>query len=256
MNKKVEEKLNRFHKELESKFEDIREQFEHSGSKGTNGENIVRDFLKYYFSPQYQFGNGEVIDSKGNQSGQIDIVFTNKYHPCISDYNKPSIFFIEGVSCCCEVKFLLTSSELNKSLRNCEKFKALEPKLDGITTTCTNKEDLKRFVHKRPYFLFCYESQLTLDTVNKNITNYSSQHNLEIESQIDGIFLMDRGSIYNLGNGQGSLRHVGSDARMVSGLLNNPKGKDDRVLHSLIIWLNCVIMQFDTIIPIIRSYLF
>ena len=256
MNEKLEEKLNRFQNELELKFEGIREQFEHSGNKGTNGEYIIKDFLKYYFSPQYQFGNGEVIDSKGRQSGQVDIVITNKYHPCISDYNIPSIFFIEGVSCCGEVKFLLTSAELTKSLDNCTKYKELEPKLDGSLTAYSNKEDLKRFVNKRPYFLFCYESQLTIETVNKKISLYNSQKRLEVENQIDSVFLMDKGLIYNLGYGNGSLKYVDADGGLASGFKSISKDTDYRILLNLVRWLNYVIIPFDMKTTILSKYLY
>ena len=89
-----ESKITKLQEQLSNKFEEIREQFNHYGNKGTNGEYIVRDFLRDYFPPQYRFGNGEVIDSKGRQSGQVDIIITNKYHPFLNDYSKPSIFLL------------------------------------------------------------------------------------------------------------------------------------------------------------------
>ena len=185
MNPKVEKKLKTLSSELSIKFEEIRGQFEHSGNKGTNGEYIVRDFLRCYFPASYQFGNGEVFDSKGNQSNQVDSIITNKYHPNMSDYNKPSVFFIEGVSCCGEVKFQLTSTELTTTLDNCTKFKELHPALgDTVKCRATDVEDMRRFVEKRPYFLFCYESQLTIETVHKKVWEYNVSNQLALHRTI------------------------------------------------------------------------
>ena len=254
MNINLEKKLTTLSIEITTNFESIRERFEHSGNKGTNGEYVVRDFLKYYFSSLYQFGNGEVIDSKGNQSGQIDIIITNKYHPFLSDYNKPSIFFIEGVSCCGEVKFQLTSTELTNALNNCRKFKTLEPIIDAtITCNATDIEELERFVDKRPYFIFCYESQLTLETVHKKVLEYNSQNGLTLKEQIDGIFLMDRGCIINMGNGKGSFRQAAANGNFLSGIVAN---NDDKVLPGFMRWMNWVVKQFETRVPVLHHYLY
>ena len=120
----------------------------------------------------------------------------------------------------------------------------------------SNMEDLKRFVDKRPYFLYCHESQLKIETVHERVLKYNSIHQLEIQNQIDGIFLMDRGTIINYGNGNGNLRlRKTIDGGLLSGFACTPKDDNDKIILSFMRWLNCVILQFETRISVLRHYL-
>ena len=94
---------------MSAKLELIREKYRHSGNKGSGVEQEVRAFLREWFPRTYQIGHGEVIDTNGLISGQLDVVVTNEHHPSIQEEAGAAQFMIEGVACAAEVKTTLTS---------------------------------------------------------------------------------------------------------------------------------------------------
>jgi hypothetical protein len=133
------------------------------------------------------------------------VVITNEYHPYINDLSSPSIFFIEGVACTGEIKSILTSNELVHILENCLAYKRLSVNIPKGTTIYTNPSDRSRFVEKRPYFLFAFESQLTIGGITDAVQDFNTEKRLAIPHQIDAIFLLDRGCLINLGDGKAGL---------------------------------------------------
>jgi hypothetical protein len=59
------QKLAIVQKKIQLKIEEIRETHQHKGSKGSNVEQIIREFLRVYFPSDNRIGQGEIIDSDG-----------------------------------------------------------------------------------------------------------------------------------------------------------------------------------------------
>ena len=218
----------------------IRKSHQHSGNKGANAEQIVRDLLREYLPPSYRIGHGEVIDRKGGISREIDVVITNEYHPFLNDLAYPSVFICEGVASAGEVKTVLTTEGLENSLDGALAFKSLEFWLQQGTTAFTNHEDTGRFIKSRPYFLFAFESQLSLKAIKEKVDSWSTANSVPLNHQLDAVFLLSEGALVNIGTGQGSLtleRHGG----LLQGF--QPVFSTDTILVNFMSWLSATMLR-------------
>ena len=74
-------------------------------SKGREREFFIEQFLKRVFSPSFRFGSGDIIDSRGNSSGQIDIAIEQPFLPSLpTQLNDVRLYFAEGVAAVFEIK--------------------------------------------------------------------------------------------------------------------------------------------------------
>lgn len=90
----------------------------HKGDTGTNREDILAKWLEKHLprSTTPEFG-GQIIDSTGQITKQVDIVLYNDSAPRFGG-NPKSYFFAEGVIATIQVKSKLTSSELSSAIDN------------------------------------------------------------------------------------------------------------------------------------------
>lgn len=135
------------------------------------------------------------------------------------------------------------------------KFKKLLAVIDNNSKTYGNISDLNRFITKRPYFLFAYSSQLSLLTILKKIIKFNNENNLEINEQIDGIFILDRGCIYNLGDGNGFIMATDNSGNKIQGYIIETIEKKPNIITNYITWLNFVIYNYKILTPIITRYI-
>ena len=76
-----------------------------SSSKGQEREVFVREFLAKMFPPIFRFGSGEVTDSAGNRSGQLDVVIEYPFLPSLPAIaGSTRLYLAEGVASVVEVK--------------------------------------------------------------------------------------------------------------------------------------------------------
>ena len=209
--------LEKLEKEMRQAFESSRARFEHSGNKGANCEAIVREFLAHHLPRCYGVGHGEVVDSRECRSAQTDIVIVSDEHPFTYTPTEPGLFFIEGVYAVGEVKAVLTSQELDRTIANALKLRSLKLSPVGMTMyfDVLNESDYKRFGASPPYFLFAFETQLSSDAILKKLAAQNSR-------SVDAVFTLDGKAIIDMGDGQGwfgiwqsgkpgspPLRHIG-----------------------------------------------
>ncbi len=240
---------------MKLKLDEIRETHQHKGNKGANVEQIIRDFLKVYFPADNRIGHGEIIDSDGGVSTQLDAIITNEYHPLINDLSQPSLYFIEGVACAGEIKSILNSQDLDTILKNCLNYKNLNLNLSRSMMIHSNKSDTKRFIEKRPFFLFAFESQITLDTVSEKISNFNKENCPQIWQQIDAVFLLDRGSVVNFGDGKGTFQFRTLKGISLPGYHLTPLENEPNLLFSFITWISAIIPRFTQYDNILVNYL-
>jgi len=159
----IKEKLQSVQRRLEASLEEIRASHSHRGNRGSNAESVVRDFLREYLPPDNRIGEGEIIDSREHISTQLDIIITNPNHPYINDLKEPGLFLIEGVAAAGEVKTNLSSTDVDTLIQSCMTYKKLEIiHQPGTRISSTTHSDIERFVKHRPYFIFAFESQITI----------------------------------------------------------------------------------------------
>lgn len=104
--------------------------------------------------------------------------------------------------------------------------------------------DVKRFVDHRPYFIFAYESQLTIQTICNKLIEYYVANNTPVEEQIDAVFCLDRGEVLNMGDGEGLLKWRTDKVESISGI-HVTKDHGDEVLLGLMFWLSIVIQRYS-----------
>lgn len=99
---------------------------EHDGVKGVLRESLIESFLEPLLMPPYQAGTGVIIDSKGNQSGQCDIVIWDEsiFRPFYSARGA-GIYFIESVVAVIEVKSRLVRDSVRQAIQRTREFKEM-----------------------------------------------------------------------------------------------------------------------------------
>jgi hypothetical protein len=247
-------KLDILQRQMLLRLEDIRASYHHSGNKGANAEQALREFLRSYLPPYNRVGHGEAIDQSGNNSRQLDVIITNEHHPYLNDLAEPSVFFVEGIACVAEVKSVLTGVELERSLENSLSFKQLEVKVPQGATCCSNPEDLSRFINKRPSFLFAYESQLSIPTIIDRINSWNDEHALPVPHQLDAVFILSGGSVVNFGAGTGTLKYITPSGDSVAGYIAITN-EHDQPLVSLLSWISASLPRLSLPHPPILQYL-
>jgi len=103
----------------------------HPGDTGTNREDILQNWLaKHIPRTSIPEIGGEIIDSTGYSSKQIDLVVYNNTYPQFGA-NKKSYFFTEGVVYAIQVKSILTSGQLEDAVKNLASVKTCQRKFGG-----------------------------------------------------------------------------------------------------------------------------
>ena len=233
---------------LRQRLSDTRVSLRHPGDKGTHAEQALRDVLAQYLPRRLSVGQGEVIDTHGARSGQVDIVIANEEQPLIYPQGEPGLFFIEGVDAAGEVKSVLTSAELARAIENSIKFKSLAAQ-PSIGLRVAPPSDVERFHERRPYFIFAYESQVTLELACERVQEAERASNGQV---VDAIFALDRGTILNLADGRGSLGIARPDGTRHTGWIIKP-GED--AMFGLFAWLSMVMPRMQRLTPILPDYM-
>lgn len=134
-----------------------------SASKGMERELFVEVFLKNVMPPAYRFGSGDVVDAKGNTSGQVDIVIESLTVPSfpLVGVALPRLYLAEGVGAAIEVKSDL-ASQWEEAVGTAERLSRLQPQIQPIVVGYrgwAKWETLATRIDAAPHFAGC----LTLD---------------------------------------------------------------------------------------------
>jgi hypothetical protein len=229
---------------------EARAKFEHKGDRGSAGaEAPFRDFLTKFLARDLRVGQGEVIDTAGNRSGQTDVVVADADHPFLFTADVPGLFLIEGISAAGEIKTVLSSAALEKALESAARFKELRPRQLAGSLITAEDSDIERFYDGRPFFLVAFESQMTTDTVVRKVKDFEAQHS---GPTFDGIFLLERGWAINVGDGLGAFQPEQPGHEPATGWVVE---EVDEVLFDFLVWLSAVIPRIVRFRPIMQLYL-
>jgi hypothetical protein len=213
-------------------------------------EEIIGDFLKGYFPLAYQIGKGEIIDSNGARSGQMDVIICTPFHPfTVSKSSSRSLFFAEGVACAIDVKSDLPYMELERGLRQVWKVKKLERKPtpgDLMYGSTYDQERLRRI----PTILFGYEAP-SLETLKANIIKLHENLRISTEEQVDAVVILDKGIIYNIKDARDRLMIAVSGERRL-GLVGFEL--KEKTMVRFLLYLSQVIPWETRMSPIIQLY--
>jgi hypothetical protein len=245
-------KINLQEQQMLLKLKEIRSTFEHNGIKGTEVEKQFREFLKFYLPRRLNIGEGEIIDRNFNTSNQVDVVVTDENHPFTFGDGGLGLFFIEGTCAVGEIKSVLTTAELKSSLEKARNYKKLKMvSIKNALILSSNDSDQRRFYTTPPFFIFAFESQITLEKAYE-VTGLFNQENYVPGGTADGIFILNRGVILDLGDGQGSFSIRNSVGQNMSGWTAL---KSERILFDFLSWLSVVMPRMIGGSNILTPYL-
>lgn len=112
---------------LSKDFDALERTVRFAPAKGIPAEDLVRRFLSERLPKRYGVGQGTVINDRGDQSRQCDVIVYDVLACPIVEYHAEHLFLpVESVYAVIEVKSSLTSNELKKAVTNLESFMAVE----------------------------------------------------------------------------------------------------------------------------------
>ena len=242
---------------LRDSLDKSRANFMNSGNKGDNAEAVFRDFLSRYLPSTNRIGHGEVFSIEGLRSKQTDVVISNKLHVALTDnWELPQLFTIDSVQCAAEVKSVISDEDVLRDIYDKAKtFKNLfiEP-IKGMEVRMS-QGDAPRFVWRKPYFGFAFESKLSAGTIMQRLQSWDEEELRPIERPVlDGLFLLDRGAYFHLGTGSGSLYVEDGEGNQRREGYAGMSG-DGQTLTGLLLWLSCVMHEISYPLHPIVHYL-
>ena len=241
---------------LASELRGVRATFDQAGIKGAGVEHGFREFLRRYMPRNTGVGHGEAFDIDGRVSKQTDVVVANEYHVALRPgWDEPQKFTIESVECAGEVKSTLTDQD---AVRDCfdkaRAFKRLLMNPDLTHMGMSMGDDERRYLHRRPYFAFAFESRLTLETIWEKLTVWDEGLRQVEQPAVDGVFVLDRGTLLHMGRGKkGRLSMKGADGERLGGYLPFPA--DGGVLTRLLFWMYAAMPRVQHFGHPVSSYL-
>lgn len=174
----------------------------HNGEKGNALEAAVRDFFREHLPPSIGVTHGQVVDSPGNLSTQLDVI--------LYDANRTPVFFsdsesgtrlipAEGVIAAIEVKTRLENRHLRPLVEVANTLKTLDrssfyyPSTSAFETSYTAYGSEHRVLPPM-YFIFAIEGSGLFDmAVELNVI----QRSVEVSKRIDSILVLEQGVIAN-----------------------------------------------------------
>jgi hypothetical protein len=149
-----------------------------SASKGTERAAFIEQFLFQILPPTFRFGQGDVIDSEGNQSGQLDVVAEYPFSPSLQVLHGSSrLYLSEGVAAVIEVKSNV-AGQWDEAIGTANKLanvkRALSPDAFHLLQHGGPEQSI-------PLYVVGYTGWKTIDKVREHVHN----------SNISGILVID-----------------------------------------------------------------
>lgn len=107
---------------------------EASANIGYNRELFCNKFLARVLPPRLTVRRGEIWDSQGNRTGQLEVVILRDDTPSLT-FGEADTFLAEGVFAIVEVKSNLTTTKLQEALATLRRAKALSLSSGGAMIT-------------------------------------------------------------------------------------------------------------------------
>jgi len=152
-----------FRNRLISKIKAARAEYKEVGSlnhellKGRVREIAVQNLFEPLLSPDFQIGNGTIVDKNGKQSAETDlIIYSKRLLPPILYGERFGTFPLDCCLATAEIKSKLTAGELQKTIENA----AIMPKLEYSSYVIDTKRNTAS-VAVVTRTLFAFESDLS-----------------------------------------------------------------------------------------------
>ena len=126
-------------KKLRDDFEYIRETISHSGEKGGETEDKVREFLNGHLPKRFHATKGFVIDADSQMSDHQDVIIYDEQSSPVYRYDGANqIVSADAVAAIMEVKAVLNKSQLEEAFGKIEEVKRLKKRpISGMDQKAT-----------------------------------------------------------------------------------------------------------------------
>ena len=188
---KIDEYFHAIQKDLENRFKRSRRHNTDTEAKGVAAERIVGEAVGPYLQPSSPTYRRQIIDSFGNSSGEIDVIFCNWAQPSV----ETELLLAEGVDYAIGVKSILTKKEIKRLVKNAATVKRLQRRLGAGELVYAGDVVGKRFIDRIPYIGFALESELSFTTGHDYLLDVVE--GVEPELQPDALFILGRGALIN-----------------------------------------------------------
>lgn len=156
---------------------------EHRSLKGSKREKILRNFLRDLLPQQYSLGDGEIFDSNGLISKQVDIIIHNSHMP-VFRYSKYLLLYpIESVFGVCEVKTKLDKQSLKEAIENIQSVKKMK-----LSKPSAFFGEFKERVYGA---VFAYDAS-DANTIKDNLQDIYTELRVPQEEKIDLICVLNK----------------------------------------------------------------
>lgn len=198
-------------KNLMAEFQEVTEPLEHNGVKGSLREEILTNCLKELLPQKYSVGSGIIVDADQTQSKQQDFFIYDAFDsPVFLKRSSYQVVPIESVYATVEIKSSLNKNELEKCVRNIQSVKKL--KLTPAKTLQWTPPRENQVIG----MVFAYTSDISLETVIKNLNKFNREMKIPYEEQINMICVLDKGIIVPLEkNGLNNIRLMPNNNTML-----------------------------------------
>lgn len=198
-------------KNLMAEFQEVTEPLEHNGVKGSLREEILINCLKELLPQKYSVGSGIIVDADQTQSRQQDFFIYDAFDsPVFLKRSSYQVVPIESVYATVEIKSSLNKNELEKCVRNIQSVKKL--KLTPAKTLQWTPPRENQVIG----MVFAYTSDISLETVIKNLNKFNREMKIPYEEQINMICVLDKGIIVPLEkNGLNNIRLMPNNNTML-----------------------------------------
>lgn len=189
-------------KRMRADFESARATLSHPGLKGAAFEGTVKQFFRQYLPDRLGVATGQLVDSTGSLSKQLDVVIFDKSKtPILYENNGVQVIPVECVYAVIEVKARLDASELPSIHANMLSVKSLKKTAyyDGESVIVeTNNLYGQKWRHwPTNYFVFGFECP-DPRTLQVPLIEYHNASLQQPHMRIDLMCILDRGVYLNL----------------------------------------------------------
>lgn len=180
-------------KNLMTEFQEVTEPLEHNGVKGSLREEILTKCLKELLPQKYSVGSGIIVDADQTQSRQQDFFIYDAFDsPVFLKRSSYQVVPIESVYATVEIKSSLNKNELEKCVKNIQSVKKLKLTPAGTRHWTPPTENQVMGM------VFAYTSDISLETIIKNLNEFNREMKIPYEEQINMICVLNKGVILPL----------------------------------------------------------
>jgi hypothetical protein len=187
--------------QMTARFTKSRAALDHSGLKGRANEEVVREFLRDHLPRQLDVYSGQIIDTLGRQSREMDVIISDSLKtPVFYDDGGSRVVPVEPVYSIVEVKAHLDTEELQRSILNMKSVKRLSKEayyrqtgpVQHTTTMFGDEWDIWPLT----YFIFAFES-IDLNLLTEKLHEHNDAGAPPLSERVDMICVLDKGIVCN-----------------------------------------------------------